>query len=337
MSHWRRVAPRAAQYALVVWAAATLNFALPHLAPGDPVDYLYGGVANNLTADQRDQIRADYGLDGSLLEQYTRFWADLAQGDLGLSVKHNQPVTDVLADAFPWTLALVGAATVASAVTGTLLGAAAAWRRGGRRDAGLMVGVLTLDAMPGFWIGMILIAVFAVELGWLPSFGAATINAEGAAWLGQVLRRLVLPVATITLASLGTTFLLVRAAMVAVLDEPFVRLARAKGLTERRVAVRHVLRNALLPVYTNVTMAVGTLLSGAVVVETVFAYPGLGRLIYEAVIVRDYPLLQGAFLLVTLGVVAANMFADLTYPFLDPRIRADRRAAPTAAAAEVVA
>jgi peptide/nickel transport system permease protein len=321
VSALRRALSRAGQYALVLWVAATLNFALPHLAPGDPVNYLYGGEAGNLTPEQLADIRADYGLDRNLIEQYGAFWAGLTRGDLGLSVEHNRPVLDVLLDRLPWTLALVGIATALSAGIGTLLGAVAAWRRGSRRDAGLVAGVLALDAMPGFWIGMLLIAVFAVELGWFPSFGAAIITATGAAWLGQVLQRLVLPVATITLAALGAIFLLARAAMVSVLDEPFVRLARAKGLTERRVAVRHVLRNALLPVYTNVTLSVGTLLSGAVVVETVFAYPGLGRLIYNAVIARDYPLLQGAFLLVTIGVVAANLVADLSYPLLDPRVR----------------
>lgn len=321
MSRLRPVLPRAGQYALVLWVAATLNFALPHLAPGDPVDYLYGGEAGNLTPEQLDDIRADYGLDRPLLEQYAGFWTGLARGDLGLSVEHNRPVIEVLLDRMPWTLALVGIATALSAGIGTLLGAAAAWRRGSRRDAGLTASVLALDAMPGFWIGMLLIAVFAVELGWFPSFGAVTITTEGAAWLGQVAQRLVLPVATITLATLGAIFLLARAAMVSILDEPFVRLARVKGLTERRVAVRHALRNALLPVYTNVTLSVGALLSGAVVVETVFAYPGLGRLIYDAVIVRDYPLLQGAFLLVTVGVVAANLVADVTYPLLDPRVR----------------
>ncbi len=321
---------RLGQYALVLVVAATLNFALPHLAPGDPVDYLYGGETSDLTPEQLAQIRVDYDLDQGLVAQYGSFWSGLVQGDLGVSVGHNRPVTDVLAERLPWTLALVGIGTVASAVVGTLLGAAAAWRRGSRRDAGLVSGVLALDAMPGFWIGMLLVAVFAVELGWFPSYGAATITAQGLAWFGEVVQRLVLPVATITLATLGATFLLARAAMVSTLDEPFVRLARAKGLGEHRVAVHHALRNALLPVFTNVTLAVGTLLSGAVVVETVFAYPGLGRLIYEAVIARDYPLLQGAFLLVTLGVIAANFVADATYPLLDPRVRRGRALAPGA-------
>ena len=305
----------------MLWVAATLNFTLPHLAPGDPVDYLYGGQTNALSEQQLEQIRAEYGLDASVIEQYGAFWAGLAHGDLGLSVQHNRPVTEVLFDHLPWTLVLVCTGTLLAALVGVLLGAFAAWHRGTRRDAGLVIGVLALDAMPSFWIGMLLIAVFAVELGLLPSYGATTINAEGVAWLIEAAQRIVLPVATITLAILGAFFLLTRAAMISVLDEPFIRLARAKGLTERRIAVRHALRNALLPVYTNLTLTLGALLSSAVVIETVFAYPGLGRLLYEAVTVRDYPLVQGGFLLLTVGIILINLLADLTYPLLDPRVR----------------
>jgi peptide/nickel transport system permease protein len=313
---------RAGQYAVVLWAAATLNFALPHLAPGDPVVYVYGGDAQALSADQLQRLRVTFGLDRPLLEQYAGFWSGLVRGDLGLSVQYNRPVVDVLAERLPWTVALVGTATVLAAVTGTLLGAWAGWRRDRRGpDVAAVGAVLALDAMPGFWIGMILVAVFAVQLGWFPSYGAATITGEGAAWLAEVLARMVLPGTTLVLAGLGAFFLLARASMVGVLDEAFIRRARAAGLSERRLALGHALRTALLPVTTNLAVTAGTLLSGAVVVETVFAYPGLGKLIFDAVTVRDHPLLQGAFLLTTVGVVAANVLADLAYPLLDPRVR----------------
>ncbi|MGQ0575901.1 MAG: ABC transporter permease [Pseudonocardia sp.] len=317
----RALIGRAGQYALVIWAAATLNFALPHLAPGDPITYLYAGPLLGLTDAQIDGIRASYGLDRSVLEQYGGFWAGLLRGDLGFSVQVNRPVVDVLAERLPWTLVLVGVSTFLAAALGVLLATWSAWRRGSRADRRTVAGVLALDAMPGFWIGMILVAVFAVQLGWFPSYGAASITGTGVTWFVDVASRLALPVATLTLATLGEFFLLARGSMVAVLDEPFVRLARAKGITERRVALHHGLRNALLPVYTNLTLTLGVLLSGAVVVETVFAYPGLGELIYSAVTARDYPMLQGALLLVTLGVIAANLLADLTYPWLDPRVR----------------
>ncbi len=312
---------RIGQYALVLWAAATLNFLLPHLAPGDPVSYVYGGDANALSPENLERLRATFGLDQSLLAQYGHFWAGLVRGDLGVSVEYSRPVVDVLAQRLPWTIALVGTATVLSALLGTLFGAWAAWRRGSKRDAGSVSAVLVLDAMPGFFVGMILIAVFAVALGWFPSYGAAPIEADGLAWLGEVATRMALPVATLVLTGIGGFFLLARASMVGSLDEPFVRLARAKGVSERGVALNHCLRTAFLPVYTNLTMAAGVLLSGAVVVESVFAYPGLGTLIFDAVIARDYPLLQGAFLMITLSIVAANLLADLTYPLLDPRVR----------------
>jgi peptide/nickel transport system permease protein len=327
MGRLRRALPRVAQYALVLWVAATINFALPYLAPGDPVDYLYVGPIQGLTEEQLAQIRTGYGLDRPILEQYAGFWTGLTRGDLGTSVAHNRPVVDLLLERLPWTLALIGLGVLGATVLGIALGAAAAWWRGRRRDIGLVTGVLAVDSMPSFWIGMMLIAVFAVQLGWFPSFGATEITAGGAAAIGEMLRRLVLPVVTITLAIFGSIFLLTRAAMVSVLDEPFVRLARAKGVSERQIALRHALRNALLPVFTNVTVMVGALLSSLVVVETVFAYPGLGRLIYEAVTARDYPLLQGAFLLITVGVIVLNLLADLTYPLLDPRVRRPAEAA----------
>jgi peptide/nickel transport system permease protein len=310
---------RVGQYALVLWAAATLNFALPHLAPGDPVTYLYAGPLQGLSETQIDGIRAGYGLDRSILEQYGAFWAGLLRGDLGISVEYNRPVLEVVLERVPWTLALVGISTLLAAVVGVLLATWATWRRGS--DRRMVVGVLVLDAMPSFWIGMTLIALFAVQLGWFPSYGASPITGSGLEWFGAVLSRLVLPVATLALATLGEFFLLARGSMVAVLDEPFVRLARAKGIGERRVALHHALRTALLPVYTNLTLTLGVMLSGSVVVESVFAYPGLGQLIFSAVTVRDYPVLQGALLLVTIGVITANLLADLTYPRLDPRVR----------------
>lgn len=326
---------RLGQCLLVVWAASTINFALPHLAGGDPLDYLFAGEAANTLSDQsRSRLAAEYGIDGSLLEQYGRYWNQLADGDLGTSLRYARPVTEVLGDRLGWTLALVGIGGALSAAIGVGLGVAASRRRGRRGDVGLVSGVLAVDAMPGFWIAMVLIAVFSVELGWLPSFGAVPLAADGGlAWLVEVGRRLVLPVATLVLATVGGTFLVARASMLATLGAPYIVMAEAKGVPPRRVAYHHALRNAMLPVTTHVMVEFGLLLSGAVVVESVFNYPGLGRLIYEAVIERDYPLLRGAFLLLTLGVVVANLAADLLYPRLDPRIRrsAVGRAAPGAA------
>jgi peptide/nickel transport system permease protein len=177
--------------------------------------------------------------------------------------------------------------------------------------------------MPGFWVALVLVSVFSVTLGWFPTFGAVSVTGAGAGWsaVADVVHHLTLPALSIMLATTGGIFLLTRASLLSTLGEDYTVMAEAKGASERRVLVRHALRNALLPVYTKLTLAFGTLVSGAVVIETVFAYPGVGRAIFEGVIVRDYPLLQGAFLLVTVGVVAANVVADLTYPLLDPRVR----------------
>jgi len=306
----------------VLWFALSLNFLLPHLAPGDPIDFL-AGDANSLTADGRDRLEQAFGLDGSVAEQYGRYWARLATGDLGTSVRTGRPVSTVLLGRLPWTLVLMVTSALIAAVLAVMAGAAAARRRGQRRDAGLTVAVLLVDSMPSFWISMVLVAVFAVQLGWFPSFGAVPLDSAwpDPAWLVEAGRRLVLPVAAVVLSTVGPTFLLARAAMVSALEAPYVLLAEATGLSPRRIVYRHALRNALLPVFTNLTVTLGTVVSGVVIVETVFSYPGLGRQIYEAVQRRDYLLLQGAFTLVTLTVVGVNALADAVYPRLDPRVR----------------
>ena len=263
-----------------------------------------------------------------MLEQYGRYWARLASGDLGTSVRTGRPVAAVLLGRLPWTLVLMVTAAVVAAVLAVIAGAVAARRRGRKLDAGLTGTVLFVDSMPSFWTGMVLLAVFAVQLGWFPSFGAVPLDSAwpDPAWLIEVGRRLVLPVTAVVLATVGPTFLLARAAMVSALESPFVLLAEATGLSPRRILYRHALRNALLPVFTNLTVTLGTVVSGVVIVETVFSYPGLGRQIYEAVLSRDYLLLQGAFTLVTFTVVGVNLLADAVYPRLDPRLRMGRPA-----------
>jgi peptide/nickel transport system permease protein len=314
---------RLAQYALVVWVALTVNFALPRLAPGDPLDFLFGQDVNTLTEAQRQQVLRELRLDRSVPEQYVGYFVGIMRGDLGRSVRFRAPVTEVLADRLPWTLLLILPALLLKTIIGTTLGALAAWRRGSGRDLGLLTCMLAIDSMPAFWTGMILISVFAVQLGWLPSFGAMPLTISGGPLVMalEIGRRMILPVATMTLATVGAVFLLTRASMLTSLGEDYVLLAEAKGLSTPRIVFGHALRNALLPIYTSLTLSIGALASGAVVVETVFSYPGLGRVVYEGVLARDYPLLQGAFLLVTIGVVGANLLADLTYPMLDPRVR----------------
>jgi len=322
-----RIALPVAQYGLVVWVALTVNFLLPHLAPGDPLDYLAAGEAGNrtqLTPAEEHRLRAEYGVEHGVARQYLDYWEGIARGELGTSVRFSRPVAELLGERVPWTLLLVVTGVAASTALGALGGAVAAWRRGSRLDVGLLVAVLAVDALPAFLLALGLVAVFSVELGWLPSFGAVDPGAGGFGALADAGRRLVLPAASMALATVGPAFLLTRGSMVGVLGAGFVRMAEAKGASAGRVFLRHAARNALLPVTTNLALRLGAAFSGAVVIETVFAYPGVGRLVYEAVLARDYPLLQGAFLLTTVAVVTANLVADLLYPFLDPRARPGR-------------
>jgi len=318
----RHVLRTVAQYGAVLLAAIILNFALPRLAPGDAIDYLLPPeLAGALSPEQRIEILDQYGLADSVPEQFVAYVSGLARGDLLVSVRFGRPVTSLLAERVGWTLLLVGGALLLSTVIGAALGFRSAWRRGTRSDTGTLGGVMFLDSLPPFFVALLLLLVFSVGLGWFPSYGAlASDDLTGLAFVVGALKQSVLPVATLAIAGLGPMYLTARSALVAELQEDYVLMAEAKGLTDRQVR-RHAARNALLPVSTVAFVGLGTLVGGAAVVETVFSYPGLGRLIYESVLARDYPVLQGAFLLLIVTVVVANVVNDLVYPFLDPRVR----------------
>ncbi len=316
------VARTAAQYALVLFAAISLNFALPRLAPGDPIDYLLPPEqSGTLTPEQRAKVLSQFGLDEPVATQFGDYLSGLSRGDLLFSVRYGRPVRELLAERLGWSALLVGGAVVLSTLIGTVLGFRSAWRRGTARDAGTLSGVMFIDSLPPFFVGMLLILVFSVQLELLPIFGALpTVDAAGLDLVVEVARRLVLPLTTLTLAYLGPIYLVARSALVSELQEDYVLMAEAKGLTDRQVR-RHAERNALLPVSTVTLIGLGALVGGAAVVETVFSYPGLGRLIYESVLARDYPALQGVFLLLAVSVILANFANDLLYPVLDPRVR----------------
>jgi len=318
----RHVARTALQYAVVLFAAVCLNFALPRLAPGDAVDYLFPPEQTGaLTPEQREQVLAEFGLDQSVPTQFGRYLAGIARGDLLVSVRYGRPVVDLLAERIGWTALLVGSAVVLASLIGTYLGFRSAWRRGSAGDTGVLSGVMFLDALPSFFVGLLLLLVFSVQLGWLPTFGAQpSTDATGLALLAEVGKRLILPLVTLVATSVGPVYLVARSALLSELSEDYVLMAEATGLPAKTVR-RHAQRNALLPVSTIVLIGFGTLAGGAVVVETVFSYPGLGRLIYESVLARDYPVMQGAFLLLAVGVIVANFLSDLLYPVLDPRVR----------------
>ena len=319
---WLRPLPaRILQYALVIFAAAVINFALPRLAPGSPVDFLVPPeMAGVLTAEQRTRLLAQYGLDQPLAVQFKLYLTGLLHGDFFTSVRFGQPVADLIAERLPWTLLLVGSSTLLAVLIGTWAGFHSGWRRGSKRDAAALGLFMLLDSTPVFFVGMLLILLFSVHLRWFPAFGAMPLLASGGwALLAEMAQRLALPLLTSTLSSLGVAFLVARSAMVSELGEDYVFLGHVKLAPERVRA--HAARNALLPVWTNAMLALGYMVGGATVVETVFSYPGLGRLIYESVIARDYPVIQGGFFVLTLTVVAANFIADLFYPLFDPRLR----------------
>lgn len=323
-----RIGKKILQYVLVLLIALSINFFMPRLAPGDPLQYFFGDTGlNELTDEQRLAVEKELGLDLPVWQQYLQFITSLFHLDMGSSIKYGEPVTEVLAERIPWTLLLVGPSLLLSALIGIGIGAYAAWNRGKKRDLFFLTSMLTIEAIPGFWIGMLLIAVFSVQLGWLPSFGVGSMNGSEGAYevVINFLRHSILPITTITIASIGSNFLLTRASMLDTLGQDYMTMAEAKGVKKRSLIFNHALRNALLPVYTHFTMSLGVLVGGAVIVETVFSYPGVGRLLYESVVARDFPMMQGVFLVVTLAVIIANIIADVTYPLFDPRARVKRK------------
>jgi peptide/nickel transport system permease protein len=289
-----------------VLGVLTLVFLLVHVIPGDPVEVMLGETASH--ADLA-QLRADLGLDRPLGEQYSRFLGGLARGDLGRSFFYRKPVLAVIGGALPATALLAAAALAVSLLIALPLGVLAAVRRDRPTDRLALVGSLVGVSMPNFWLGPLLIILFSFRLGWLP------VSGRGSA------ASLVLPALTLGTALAAILVRMTRASMLDVLGEDYLRTARAKGVAERTVVARHALRNALLPVVTIVGLQFGALLSGAVITENVFAWPGIGTLLIQAITARDYPLVQGCVLVIALCYVAVNFCTDALYALIDPRVR----------------
>jgi peptide/nickel transport system permease protein len=320
---WRFVAGKSAQYLLVLTLTVALNFMLPRMMPGSPMVFLAGEDVGFLTQEQRAQLYALHGLDQPRWKQFVTYAANLARGQLGYSFQRGRPIAAMIGERLPWTLLLVGLGLVLATIIGVALGALAAWRRGSAVDLGTLGVAMLFESVPSFWLGMVLIAVFAARLGWLPIFGAGTAGVSLHGWANLVdrARHLVLPLSTLVLITIPGVFLIMRYSMLSVLGERYIATARAKGVAEVVVLRRHAVRNALLPVATVFMLNLGFIVGGATVIETVFSYPGIGRLLYEAVLNRDYPVIQGTFLIITVSVIAANLLCDLLYPLIDPRVR----------------
>lgn len=304
----------------VVLGVLVLTFVLIHMAPGDPIRVLAGDGGD---ADYYARMYAYYGLDRSLPEQFVRYVFAILRGDFGYSFSYQQPVYQVILSRLPATLLLMGTALVISTTVGLLLGVLAARHPRTPLDYGITATTLAAYSMPVFWLGQLLVIVFAVWLKWFPVQGmvSARDNYTGLRGVGDVLYHLVLPATSLGMLQLAVTSRLTRTSLREALSEDFVRTARAKGLSERTVVWRHALRNALLPVVTVVGGQLGTMLTGAALTEVIFAWPGIGRLLLDATLNRDYPLLMAIFIMVSVTVVVANLLTDLAYVWLDPRVR----------------
>jgi peptide/nickel transport system permease protein len=306
----------------VLWAVATILFLMFRLMPGNP---LAAYISEALSAEQQNLITQQFGLDRPLWEQYVIYFGNLVRGELGTSFHRREPVLSIVLSVLPNTIILTFCGLFIAYAFGILAGAYLAWHRGTWIEGVVVPIALATRAAPEFWLGMILLAVFAFWLGWFPSGGA---NSAGAMYAGELdrifsrdfLLHLTLPALTIALYLQGLPLLLMRSTMIEAMHEEFVTMARMKGLSEWRIVIHHAARNSLLPVLTAFALAIGPNISANVVVETVFSWPGLGRLLVQAVSTSDYPLAQGAFFLIALVVIVMNLVADLLYGFLDPRV-----------------
>jgi len=297
------------------------NFFLFRVVETDPVANLYRG--HELSATQRAELTEQFGLEGSTGSQFVHYLKETATLNLGRSYQSNQPVWDeIKRKAWP-TIALVGISAILSAAIGILLGIAAAWRRRTKADYGITTFTMGTYSMPDFWLGMLLLTLFAVGLGWFPVGGIVdpSSNATGIAKLADQAHHMFLPALTLTLAYLGEYTIVMRSSLLDTMREDYLVLARAKGLRDVLVRNRHAVPNALLPVVALLAINFGFVLSGAIAVEAIFSWPGLGLATYEALKGPDLPTLQGLFLVFSASVILFNLIADLLYAYLDPRVR----------------
>jgi len=300
----------------VLAGVSVIIFMVLHLSPGDPVEIMLGSQA---TQEDRARLRADLGLDQPLHVQYVRWLGHVARGDLGRSLWMKRPVLAEVLGRFQATLILTGTALGLSTVAGLALGVASATRPNSLLDRVSAMASLFGASMPSFWLGIVLMVVFALWLGWLPASGMYA--PYGGGGLGDLLSHLLLPAVTLAAASVTIIARLTRATMLEALGQDYIRTARAKGVVERAVVLRHGLRNALIPIVTVIGVQAGYLLGGAVLTETVFAWPGVGTLMVQGILARDFPLVQGCVLVIAVSFVLVNLAVDLLYAWIDPRIR----------------
>jgi len=294
------------------------------MMPGDPLSAIYGDEALiAMSPDMKAHLVQEVSLDKSIWEQFGAYILGLFQGNLGYSYYYNAPVLQVITGSLPWTLLLVGCALVISTAAGIILGIESGWKHGRKFDKTMLAALTSLNGFPDFFLGMVFLLVFSVTLGIFPLSGALTpySGMTGLELVWDIIRHLVLPVAALALAYLAGGYLLTRNTMIMTLKEPFMLTARSKGLSQSLLKYRHAGRNSMLPIITVTGIWLGRIVTGALFVELVFSYPGIGLLTYQALLARDYPVIQGIFLLVAVSVLVANLIVDLLYPKLDPRVQ----------------
>jgi peptide/nickel transport system permease protein len=327
----RFVLRRLGFFVLTLWVALTLNFALPRLMPGDPALAVIAQHKGGVTPQALKALDVEFGLNNhqSVVLQYFKYLGNIARGNFGqsLTTAPGNSVARMVLDAIPWTLGLVGVTTILAFILGTLIGIVAAWRRGGRLDSVLPPLFVIMTVIPYFWLGLVLILIFGVKLHWLPYIFSYTYTlTPGFNWtfISNVLQHAVLPGFTLLITTIGTWILTMRNTMITTLAEDYVRMARAKGLPGWRIMTDYAARNAILPNLTGFAMSLGFVLGGAILIEEVFNYQGVGYLLLEAVNNDDYPLMQALFLLITVAVLVAIVISDIATAILDPRTRGER-------------
>ena len=310
-----------------LWAALTVNFLIPRLMPGNPAEAMMAKFHGHVNPSALKALEVAFGVNTheSLAAAYVAYIGNTLHGNLGISTSYFPlPVRTVILRALPWSLGLVGVATVLGFVIGTAIGAIVAWRRGGVLDAVVPPTFIVISAFPYFWVGLLFIWFFALTLNWFPLLGGYSETASPAltwGFVGDIAMHAVLPAFTILITSIGGWILTMRNNMITVIAEDYVKMARAKGLKERRILWHYAGRNALLPNLTGFAMSLGFVISGAILVEYVFNYPGVGFMLLQAVQSEDYPLMQSLFLLITMAVLVAIFLSDIATAILDPRTR----------------
>ena len=323
----RFVLRRAGFFLLTLWVALTLNFFLPRMMPGNPAIAMMSKFRGRISGQELATLETIFGVNSgqSLPSQYVHYLGDIFTGNFGTSLYFfPSPVSQVVRGAIFWTLGLVGITTILAFLLGTGVGIVAAWRRGGLMDSVAPPVLVIASAIPYFWVGMMFILIFGVKLQWLPWSGSADITATpgwSLDYVGNVLEHAVLPAMALLITTIGTWTLIMRNNMISTLAEDYVRMARAKGLPSSRIMLDYAARNAVLPNLTGFAMSLGFVVGGAILIEYVFNYPGVGYMLLQAVENEDYPLMQALFLLITVAVLVAILLADIATAIFDPRTR----------------